>query len=58
MGFTVSPSNSLKFNRQPLKKVFFYRQPTKMQGNINCQNVSRDFINLTVSTDLFQTSGS
>ena len=34
MGFTVSPSNGLKFKRQPLKEVFFYRQPTKMQGNI------------------------
>ena len=59
MGFTVRPSNGLKFNRQPLKKVFFfYRQPTKMQGNINRQYVPRDFVNLTVSLDLFRTSGS
>ena len=48
MGFTVRPSNGLKF----------YRQPTKMQGNINRQNVPRGFVNLTVSLDLFRTSGS
>ena len=58
MGFTVSLSNGLKFNRQPSKKVIFYRQPIKMQGNINRQSVPRDFINLTISTDLFRTSGS
>ena len=52
MGFTVSPSNGLKFKRQPLKEVFFTVNRQK------CRVILRDFINFTVSTDLFRTSGS
>ena len=48
MGLTVSREKGLKFNRQPSKKVIFYRQPTKMQCNMKCQNVS----DLAISDDL------
>ena len=46
------PSNGLKCNRLPSKKVLFYRQLPKMQSNINRQNVSRGISNLTISADL------
>ena len=46
------PSNGLKCNRLPSKKVIFYRQLPKMQSNINRQNVSRGISNLTISADL------
>ena len=46
------PSNCLKFNCKPSKKVLFYRQPSKMQININRQKVSRHFKNVTFSADL------
>ena len=52
MEFTVSPSNGLKFKRQPLKEVFFTVNRQK------CRVILRGFINFTVSTDLFRTSGS
>ena len=46
------PSNRLKFNCKTSKKVLFYRQPSKMQNNINRQNVSRHFKKVTFSADL------
>ena len=39
----MQPTNGLKFNRQPSKKVFFYCQPSKRQININRKKVSRHF---------------
>ena len=46
------PSNGLKCNRLPSKKVIFCRQLPKMQSNINRQNVSPAISNLTISADL------
>ena len=45
------PSNGLEFNGPPSKKVIFYRQPSKMQININREKVS-GISNLASSDDL------
>ena len=44
MGLTVSHQKAKKCNRQPSKKVIFYRQPSKMQIEINRQRVSSQLI--------------
>ena len=50
-------SNGLRFNRQSLQTVIFYRQPSKMYSNINRQRVR--YWNLTISADLpWRASGS
>ena len=52
-GVILQPSNGVKSNHPPSKKVNFYcSHLSKMEININRQNVSRHF-NLTNSADLF-----
>ena len=45
-----SRTHGLKINRQPLKKVIFYHQPSKMQIKINCQ-MFQGISDLSISTD-------
>ena len=58
-GVNRQKSNGQKFNRELSKKLTFYHQPSKMQINTNCQNVSTvGTSNLTFSADPNRTPSS
>ena len=48
-GVNRQPSNGPKINRQPLKKEYFYRQPSNEQAKI-----SRQISKITIETDWVQ----
>ena len=43
LGRPASLEGLNRVNRQPSKKVTFYRQPSKMQIDINCPKISKHF---------------